>query len=100
MLLAGDACLDLLLGAGQELGGDHHLVPFGKVFERPAEVLLAGAALVGDGSVEKVDAQLQSPLDDGAGLFLVHRPAVLPVVGVAKSHAAHADAGDEKLRVS
>ena len=96
MLLAGDACLDLLLGAGQELGGDHHLVPFGKVFERPA----AGAALVGDGSVEKVDAQLQSPLDDGAGLFLVHRPAVLPVAGVAKSYAAHADAGDGKLRVS
>ena len=97
MLLAGDACLDLLLGAGQELGGDHYLVPFGKVPERPPQILLAGAALVGDGGIEKVDALFQPLPDDLPGMFFINGPAVLAIFCVSKAHASHADARDLEL---
>ena len=93
VLLSGDARHNLLIGAGEKFGGHHHLVPLGKVPESPAQILLAGAALVADGGVEEVDPQLQAAPDDLPGVSLVKRPAVLAVGGVSKAHAAHADAG-------
>ena len=45
----------------------------GEVPKRPAEILLAGAALVADGGVEEVDPQLQPPPDDLPGVAA--RPA-------------------------
>ena len=95
--LARDAVLDFFRGAGQEFGGYHHLVPAGKVSQGPAQILLAGAALVGDGGVEKVDSQFQAAADDLPGVFLVQGPAVLAVFGVAEPHASHADAGDVQV---
>lgn len=83
---------DFLLGAGEEFGGHHHVLPAREVPERPAQVLLAGAALVTDGGVKKVDAQIQPPTDDRPGVLLVQRPAVLAVFGVAEAHAPHTDA--------
>ena len=100
VLLPGSPRGDLLLGAGQELGGHHHILPPGKVPDRPAHILLTGAALVGDGSVEEVDPQLQSPPDDLPGVFLVQRPAVLAVLCVAEAHAPHADAGNRQIRIA
>ena len=93
VLLSGNTCLDLLVGAGEKLGGHHHLIPPGKVPQGPAQVLLAGAALIADGGVEEVDAQLQTAPDDLPGVRLVNGPAVLAVGGVPKAHAPHADAG-------
>ena len=49
------------VGAGQELGGHHHLIPPGKVPEGPPQILLAGAALVADGGIKEVDPQFQPP---------------------------------------
>ncbi len=100
VLLAGDARLDLVLGAGQELGRHHHLIPLGEIPKRTAHVLLAGAGLVGDGGVIEIDPQLQAPPDDLPRMFLVQRPGVLPLAGVAKAHAAHADSGDVQLAAS
>ena len=60
--LAGDARRDFLLRPGEEFGGHGHVFPPGEVPEGPAQVLFAGAALVGDGGVEEVHAQLQRPL--------------------------------------
>ena len=93
VLLAGHAGLDLLGCARQELGRNDHFIAFRKIAQRAAEILLAGAALVGDRGVEKVDAQLQTAPDDLTRMCFVDRPAVLAVLRIAESHAAHADAG-------
>ena len=73
------------LRAGQELRGHHHLVAPGKRAQRAAQVLLAGAALVADGGVKEVDAQLQPAPDDLAGVLLIQRPAVLAVAARRQS---------------
>ena len=98
--LSGNTCLDLFVGAGEKLGGHHHLVPLGKVPQGPAQVLLAGAVLITDGSIEEVDAKFQPLLDDLPGVFLVNCPAVLAVGGVAKAHAPHADSGHSQIRIA
>ena len=64
MLLSADTLFNLLLRSREELGGHDHLVPLREIAKRPADVLLAGATLVGDGRVIEVDAQLQPSLDD------------------------------------
>ena len=51
-----------------ELAGPHHLPPFGKASQGPAQILSAGATLVGDGGVKEIAPQLQSPLDDFPGV--------------------------------
>ena len=93
MLLSGHAGGDLLIGPGKELGGHHDLIPPGEVPQGPAQVLLAGTALIADGGVEEVDVQLQPPPDDLSGMRLVDGPGMLPVVCIAKAHAPHADPG-------
>ena len=93
MLLAGDACLDLLVGAGQELSGDHDLVPPGKIPQGTAQILLTGAALIADGGVKEVDAQLQPALHDFSGMLLINGPGMLAVVCIAKAHTPHTDPG-------
>ena len=93
MLLSGHAGGDFLIGPGKELGGHHDLIPPGKVPQRPAQVLLAGTALIADGGVEEVDPQLQPPPDDLSGMRLVDGLGMLPVVCIAKAHAPHADTG-------
>ncbi len=100
VLLAGDAGGDFLLGSGQELGGNHHILPFCKIPYRPAHILLAGSALIADGGVEEVDPQLQSAPNDLTGVGLIQRPAVLAVGCIAKAHATHADAGNRQVGVS
>ena len=98
--LAGNTGGNFLLGAWQELGGNHHILPLREILKRPAQVLLAGAALVADGGVEEVDPQFQPPLDNFPGMFLIQRPAVLAVSRVAEAHASHADAGHRQVRIS
>ena len=100
MLLAGNPCGDLLVGAGEKFGGYHHLVPFGKVPKGPAQVLFAGAGLVGNSGIEKVDPQFQASPDNLPAVCLIHRPAVLSMGGVAKPHAPHADPRDCQIRIS
>ena len=77
MLLAADAAVDLLRRSRQEFGSDDHVPALGKVAQRPADILLAGAALIGDGGIVKIHAELQTLPDDLAAVFLVKRPAVL-----------------------
>ena len=96
MPAAGDAGGDLLIRAGQEFGGDDHIFPAGKIPQSPSQEPLTGAALVGDGGIEEVDAQLQPPADDLPAVLLIQRPAVLAVGRVAKTHAAHTDAADSQ----
>ena len=93
MLLAGDACLDLLVGAGQELSGDHDLVPPGKIPQGTAQILLTGAALIADGGIKEVDTQLQPALHDFSGMLLINGPGMLAVVCIAKAHTPHTDPG-------
>lgn len=85
VLPAGDACGDFLLGAGQKFGGYHHILPFSEVPQGAAQILFAGAALVAHGGIKEVDAPFQTPVDDFAGVFLIQRPAVLAVMGIAKA---------------
>ena len=80
MLLAADTCLDFLVGAGQELGGHHHVLALGKVPEGTAQILLTGPTLVCNGGVKEIDAQLQPTPDDLAGVGLIHRPGMLTVL--------------------
>ena len=74
VLLPADALCDLLVGAGQKLRGHHHVVPFGKIADGAAHVLLACPALVADRCIEEIDAQFQPPPDDLPGVLLVNGP--------------------------
>ena len=93
MLLTADPRLDFLLAAGQEFGRHIHLVSGGKIFQGPAQVLLAGAVLVGNGGIKEIYALCQSVFDNLPGCIFVHRPAMLSRSRIAKAHAAQADAG-------
>ena len=100
VLLSGDAGCDFLRRAGQEFGSHHHVVSFGEVLQRPAHILLAGAALIADCGIEKIDAELQPVLYDFAGVLLIQRPRVLSVFRIAESHTAHADPGYIQFRIT
>ena len=100
VLLSGDPCLDLILCTGKKLGGDYHIFAFCEVLQSPSEILLACAALVGNGGVEEIDPQFQSAADYLPGVFLINCPGVLPLRGIAESHAAHADTGYGQIRIS
>ena len=93
MLLTADAAFDLFLCPGKEFGGNDHILAFCEVAERPADVLLACAALISDGCVVEVDAQIQSALNDLSCMFFIDGPAVLSASGISEAHASHADPG-------
>ena len=97
MLLPVDTSRNLVLSAGQEFGGDHHLIPLCKVTYSTSQVLLAGTALVAHSRVKKVYSQLQSTLYDLSGMLLIKGPAVLAVIGISKAHTAHAEPGYLKI---
>ena len=97
LLLPVDTSRNLVLSAGQEFGGDHHLIPLCKVTDGTSQVLLAGTALVAHSRVKKVYSQLQSTLYDLSGLLLIKGPAVLAVIGISKAHTAHAEPGYLKI---
>ena len=86
-----------LRAPGRKLGGHHHRVPIRQIPRSPAQILLAGAALVGNSGVKKVDTQFQGPADNVPGGRLVHCPGVLAGCGVAEAHAPHADAGNGQI---
>ena len=88
------------IGLGELFGGDYDILPFSEVPQGTAQILLAGTALVADGSIKEIDAQFHPPLDDIPGVFLIQRPAVLAVVWGAKPHAAHTDAGNSQAGIS
>ena len=94
MLLAGDSGGNLLLSAGKEFCGHYHVFALCKITESPAQILLAGSALVTDGSIKKIHPKFQTPADNLAGVLLVQSPAVLSVLGIAKSHTPHTDTGN------
>lgn len=98
VLLTANALVNLLLGSGRELRGNHHAVPLRKVAQRPTYELLACAILIGEGRVVEVNAQVKAVADDVPRLRFVHRPAVLACGGVAEAHASHADAGYGQIR--
>ena len=100
MLLAGNALFNLFGRAGQKFCSDHDVFPLCEILERTAQILLARAALVTDGRIKKIDAQFQPVPDDGAGMFLVQRPAVLAVLCIAEPHASHADAGNGEIGIA
>ncbi len=100
MLLTADARLDLFLRSGKELGGNDHIIPFCKIPQGSADILLTGAALIGDGRIIEIHAQLQPALYDLSGVLFVNGPAVLAPSGITESHAAHADPGYVQITVS
>ena len=97
MLLAGDAAVNFFPGTGQKLGSNDHVIPFREIPNGPAQILLAGAALVSNRRIKEVDPQFQPAADNLPGMLFVQSPAVLAVSGIAKSHASHAHAGHLKL---
>ncbi len=100
VLLAGDSRRNLVLCAGKKLRGHHHILPLGEIPDGPAHILLAGAALIGDGGVKEVHPQLQRPLDDLTGMGLVNGPEVLAVSCFPKAHTAQADTRHGQLGIS
>ena len=100
MLLTGDPFLYLILRPGKKFCCHHDLLPLRIILQRPAEILLAGTALISDRRIKKINAQLQSPPDDLTGMLLVNRPGMLAVCRISESHAAHADAGNRQICIS
>ena len=100
MLLSGHACLDLFGRAGEEFCRHDYIVPPGKVFQCSSQVLLARPALVSNGSVKKVDAQVQPVLYDLAAVLFVQGPGMLSVRSISEAHASHADTGYVQVRIS
>lgn len=86
------------VGAGAhppvDLRGDHDLLADREVRERPADELLARAIGVDVRRVERGDAELQRPPEEGPRLLFAHAPAVRAAVGRAEAHAAEDDRGD------
>ena len=76
------------------LGGDHHLLAPGKVLQRAAGDLLAGAERIDVRRVEEVDAGLERLLEERPARLLVERPAMRAALDRAVGHAAKADARD------
>ena len=100
MPLTRNTVLDLLRRARQKLGRHNDLLTLGKVAQRPADILLAAAALVGDGGIIEIHAERQAAFDDLSGVCFVDRPAVLPSLGVAKAHTSHANTGHVQVRAA
>ena len=78
MFLPGYACGNFFIRAGKKFCRDDDVFAPGEIAERPAEVLLAGPALISDGRVEKIDPQLQTAADDRPRCFFIDGPRVLP----------------------
>ena len=56
MLLSADSFCDFFLGSRQKLRRYHYVIPFCEIFQRSAQILFTGAALVSDSCVKKIDA--------------------------------------------
>ena len=93
VLLTADALFDLLLCPRKELGGNDHILTPREIPQRSANILLTGAALISDGRIIKINAEIQASLNDFSGMFLVDGPAVLAASGITESHTSHADPG-------
>ncbi len=76
-LFSADPLGNLGSGSWQKLGGQHHLLAFCHLPQRPANVPFAGAVLIGDGGIVKIDALFQSVADDVPAGCFVQRPAML-----------------------
>lgn len=77
-----------------EFGGNDDLLAFGEVAQGAAYLLLAGAVLIADGCIKKVDAAFQRIGQNFAGRRFGQCPLMLAGSRIAKSHATKADAGD------
>ena len=76
-LFSADPLGNLRGGSWQKLGGQHHLLAFCHLPQRPANVPFAGAVLIGDGGIVKIDDLFQSVADDVPAGCFVQRPAML-----------------------
>ena len=79
MLLTAHAAFYLLICARKKFRRNDNVFALCKVFQRTSEILLARSALIGDGSIEKVHAELQPSADYLTRVFFIDRPAVLTV---------------------
>ncbi len=100
VFLTADTRVDLVLRAWGELCSDHIIVPFCKISECFAHILLAGSVLIDNSGIVEIDTYIKAMFDDLTGLRLVHRPTVLARGRVAEAHAAHADAGNGQIRLA
>ena len=100
MLLCRHSLFNLLRCAGKKFRSDYNIFSLCKVFERTSKILLTRTALIPDCRIVKIDARLQSPADNLAGVSLIYRPCVLTVSSVSKSHTAHTDTGYIQVRVA
>ena len=82
-------------GSWQKLGGQHHLLAFCHLPQRPANVPLTGAVLIGDSGIVKIDALFEAVANDVPACCFVQRPAMLTRQRIAKPHTSHADTGDQ-----
>lgn len=80
-----------------DLGGDDHPVAGDMLFQRFAQVFLAGACGIAVGRIEKVNTQIKGVPDHGFGSAFIQRP-IVHRSGLAEAHAAHADLGDFYVR--
>ena len=93
MLLTAHVLLYLFLRSRKKLCRDGDVLAFSKIAQRAADILLAGSALISNGRIVKVDAKLQTPLDNFSGIFFADGPAVPTASGIPEPHTAHADTG-------
>ena len=76
-LFSADPRGNLRGGSRQKLGGQHHVLAFCHLPQRPANVSLAGAVLIGDGGIVKIDTLFETVADDVPACCFVQRPAML-----------------------
>ena len=100
MPLPRDARFDFRRRAGQEFCCYHDILTLCVIPDRPAEILLACAALIGDRRIKEIYAQFQASFYDFTGLFFIHRPSMLSVLRIAEAHTAHTDTGYLQIGIS
>ena len=56
MLLSADSFCDFFLGSRQKLRRYHYVIPFCEIFQRPAQILFTGSALVSNRRIKEINA--------------------------------------------
>lgn len=82
-----------------DLGRDHGFLPADILFQRTAQIFLAGSGRITVCGIEKVDAKVKGVLHHFLGSRFVQRPVVHGSC-LAETHTAHADLGNFNIGLS
>ena len=85
-------------GVKINLGIDHNLITGNILFQRPAQIFLAGSGGVAIGRIKEIDTEIQGVPDKLLRIPFIQR-TVVHSSGLAKAHTAHTQFRDLNIRI-